>query len=97
MRLYFRTQLSPDAALKIADEYFPTIGAARTSQSARARAYSGPLGTFTLRIRSEGGHCTFIDVETDQMGESRLDRNVKRYFVRLAGAAEPARTLEAAY
>jgi hypothetical protein len=97
VRHYHRSHLSPDAALKIADEFFPTIGVARTASLARSRAFSGGLGTMTLKIRPDGGHYTFIEVETDQTGESRLDRNVKRYFVRVRKAEEPARTLEAAY
>jgi hypothetical protein len=31
------------------------------------------------------------------MGESRLDRNVKRFFVALHRADDPAHTLEASY
>ncbi len=97
MRHFHRTHLAPDAALKIADDFFPTIGEARTSSLARSRAFSGPLGTMTLRIRPDGGHYTFIEVDTDQTGESRLDRNVKRYFVKVRKAEMPARALEAAY
>jgi hypothetical protein len=51
----------------------------------------------TLKIRPDGGHYTFIEVDTDQTGESRLDRNVKRYFVKVRKAEMPARALEAAY
>ncbi len=97
MRHYHRTHIAADAALKLADEFFPTIGLAKTSSVARSRAFSGTLGTMTLKIRPDGGHYTFIEVDTDQTGESRLDRNVKRYFVKVRKAEEPARTLEAAY
>jgi hypothetical protein len=97
MKHYTRTHVAPDAALAQADEFFPTIGVVRSSSMARQRVFAGPLGTLTIRIRPEGGHATFIEVETDQTGESRLDRNVKRYFVRLKRLADPARALEAAY
>jgi hypothetical protein len=50
-----------------------------------------------LIVRPEGGHYTFVEVETDQMGESRLDRNVKRFFVELHRAEDPAHKLEASY
>jgi hypothetical protein len=50
-----------------------------------------------LSARAEGGHYTFVEVQTDQMGESRLDRNVKRFFVTLHRAEDPRHTLEAAY
>jgi hypothetical protein len=51
----------------------------------------------TLSARPEGGHYTFVEVHTDQMGESRLDRNVKRFFVTLHRKADPSHKLEAAY
>ena len=39
----------------------------------------------------------FIEAVTDQAGESRLDRNVKRFFVLVHREADPAHKLEAAY
>jgi hypothetical protein len=97
MRLYHRTTIEPQRALALADEFFPALELRRTAAAPRARAFSGPLGSLTVRIRPEGGHATFIAVETDQPGESRLDRNVKRFFVRLRHAEHPGRPLEAAY
>jgi hypothetical protein len=38
-----------------------------------------------------------VEVLSDQMGESRLDRNVKRFFVDLHRTEDPRHTLEAAY
>ena len=55
------------------------------------------LGTLQLSVKKEGGHYTFVEVNTDQMGESRLDRNAKRFFVELHRTADPAHKLEAAY
>jgi hypothetical protein len=48
-------------------------------------------------VRPEGGHYTFVEVQTDMMGESRIDRNVKRFFVTLHRRDDPAHVLEAAY
>ena len=48
-------------------------------------------------MKAEGGHYTFVEVTTDQMGESRLDRNVKRFFVELHRADDPSHTLQASY
>lgn len=50
-----------------------------------------------LNVRPEGGHYTFVEVETDQIGESRLDRNVKRFFVQLHRREEPGHAMAAAY
>ena len=98
MRHFHRTHLRPEDALAIADEFFPTIGLSGVSARASdARTFSGELGTVTLRARPEGGHYTFIDAVTDQVGESRLDRNVKRYFVKVHRVADPRHELKAAY
>ena len=40
-------------------------------------------------MKAEGGHYTFVEVDTDQMGESRLDRNVKKFFVAAASRGRP--------
>lgn len=97
MRHFYRSHLIPADALAAADEYFATLGLQTTASSARARTYSGPLGAMRLAVKAEGGHYTFLDVETDQIGESRLDRNVKRFFVSLHREEDPRHQLEAAY
>jgi hypothetical protein len=97
MRHYHRTHVAPAVVLEAADAYFPTLDLARQASSARSRTFTGELGTVKLSARPEGGHYTFIEAETDQMGESRLDRNVKRFFVRVHRLADPSHTLAAAY
>lgn len=83
--------------MQAADAFFPAIQLPATSSQARSRTFGGALGTMTLSARPEGGHYTFVEVHTDQMGESRLDRNVKRFFVSLHRQADPAHRLEASY
>jgi len=39
----------------------------------------------------------FVEAVTDQPGESRLDRNVKRFFVHVHRVADPAHRLAASY
>jgi hypothetical protein len=97
MRHFHRTHIPPADVLAAADDYFPTIGLSRTGARERSRTYTGPLGTLVLSARAEGGHYTFIEAETDQPGESRLDRNVKRFFVKVHRNADPTHRLEAAY
>lgn len=97
MRHYHRTHVTPALVLAAADDYFPTLGLARQSSSARSRVYAGELGTLKLSAKPEGGHYTFVEAETDQVGESRLDRNVKRFFVRVHRQADPTHKLAAAY
>lgn len=97
MRHFYRSHLSPHEVLERADAFFPTIGLASTGTAARSRTFSGPLGVMTLSAKAEGGHYTFVEVQSDQMGESRLDRNVKRFFVSLHRVEEPRHQLEASY
>jgi hypothetical protein len=97
MRHFHRTQLPPDRVLELADAYFPTVPVGKVRGDARSRRYEGELGAVTLRVGPEGGHYTRIEVETDQVGESRLDRNVKRYFVIVRRSADPRHGLRAAY
>jgi len=97
MRHLHRTSLVPAEALALADEFFTSLGLATTATGPRTRTFTGPLGTMTLAVRPEGGHYTFVEVATDQMGESRLDKNVKNYFVRLHRRADPAHKLAAGY
>lgn len=97
MRHFYRSHLSPARVLETADEFFPALGVAQQTTAPRARTFSGALGTMKLTVRAEGGHYTFVEVVTDQMGESRLDRNVKRFFVTLHRTEDPTHLLEASY
>lgn len=97
MRHFYRSHVSPAATLQAADEFFPGIGLAQLSTAPRSRTFSGPLGTLRLTVKAEGGHYTFIGAETDQMGESRMDRNVKRFFLELHRSDDPTHIIEASY
>ena len=97
MRHFHRSHVVPAEVIQAADKFFPTIGLSQTATSARSRVFSGALGTMKLTVKPEGGHYTFVDVETDQMGESRLDKNVKRFFVELHRMGDPSHKLEAAF
>ncbi len=97
MRHFFRSHMPPADVLVVADRFFATLGLTAGATTARTRQLSGTLGTMKLTVRAEGGHYTFIEVVTDQMGESRMDRNVKKFFVAVHRAEDPSHTLEAAY
>lgn len=97
MRHFYRSQLSPADVLAAGDKFFPAIGLAQNTTAPRARTYSGPLGALKLAARAEGGHYTFVQIDTDQMGESRLDRNAKRFFVSLHRTEDPSHQLTPNY
>jgi hypothetical protein len=103
MKHFHRTQLLPDAVLAEADAFFPTIGLKQTAAGARTRGFEGVVGTpeevvtLKLSVKMEGGHNTFVEAATSAQGESRLDRNVKKFFVRLHRKVDARHALEAAY
>ena len=103
MRHFYRTSLTPAEAIRAADEFFASLRLETVTSLPRSRTYRGVVGTpevvSTVQVtaKPEGGHYTFVEVATDQMGESRIDRNVKRFFVTLHRKVEPTHALEAAY
>jgi hypothetical protein len=97
MRHFYRCHLSPADVLVAADRHFAEIGMSQLTTAPRSRTYAGPLGALKLSARPEGGHYTFVEVNTDQMGESRLDRNVKRFFVSLHRTEDPTHVPQASY
>ena len=97
MQHFHRSHLGSDEVLALAEKFFQTLGLANAPKTPRTRTFSGVLGTVQISARPEGGHYTFIEAVTDQEGESRLDRNVKRFFVLVHREADPAHKLAAAY
>jgi hypothetical protein len=103
MRHFYRTSLTPADAIQAADAFFSALGLNTVSSTDRSRTYQGVVGapevlsTVEISARPEGGHYTFVEATTDQMGESRIDRNVKRFFVTLHRQVDPHHALEAAY
>jgi hypothetical protein len=97
MRHFYRSHTPPADVLVAADRFFAELGLTLVTSAVRARTFAGPLGALKLSVKAEGGHYTFVEVSTDQMGESRLDRNVKKFFVELHRADDPSHTLEASY
>jgi hypothetical protein len=97
MRHFFRSHSTPGDVLVVADKFFAELGLSQVTTTARARQLTGPLGAMKLSVKPEGGHYTFVEVVTDQMGESRLDRNVKKFFLQLHRTEDPRHALEASY
>ena len=103
MKHFYRTSVPPASVLTAADEFFPTIGLKLTHTTNRSRTYQGVVGTpevpatLMLSVNMEGGHYTFVEGQTDQMGESRIDRNVKKFFVQLHRQADARHELTSAF
>ena len=97
MRHFHRTSLLPVDVLAAADTFFPTLGLTASGSAERSRSFTGPLGNLRIDVRPEGGHYTFVEATTDQMGESRMDRNVKKFFVQLHKRADPHHAVDASF
>ena len=103
MKHFHRTHVLPATVLKEADSFFPTIGMKPSASAARSRTFAGVVGTpeepvtLTLSVKMEGGHYTFVEAHSSAQGESRLDRNVKKFFVRLHRMVDARHGLTAAY
>lgn len=96
MRYFHRTPVAPDRVLAAAGAFF--AGRLAPSEEApRRRAFSGSLGRVSVAARAEGGHYTFVDVTTDQVGESELDRLAKRFLAEIHKQADPAHDVRGAY
>ena len=97
MRHFYRSHMPLVDVLAAADQFFPNLGLPQSANAPKSRTFSGPLGALKVSVKAEGGHYTFVEVNTDQMGESRLDRNVKKFFVGLHRTEDPAHELTSNY
>lgn len=96
MKYFHRSNLNPDAVLAAAKQFFGER-LAPAEESTRRLMYRGSLGKVTVSAKPEGGHYTFIEVDTDQVGESELDRLAKRFLAEVHRRAEPTHELRGAY
>jgi hypothetical protein len=96
MKYFHRTSVTPDAAVARAAEYF---GARLTpiEEAPRRRRFGGTLGQLTVSVQAEGGHYTLVTIETDQPGESELDKLAKRFLTVVHTMADPAHEPRGAY
>ncbi len=96
MRYFHRTALSPADVLASARSFFGGR-LAPAEESARRLTFRGGLGKVAVSAKAEGGHYTLIDVETDQVGESELDRLAKRFLAEVHRQLEPSHEVRGAY
>jgi hypothetical protein len=96
MRYFHRTSLSPDAVLEQAASFFGTR-LVPAEENQRRRTFAGPIGRITASARPEGGHYTYVMVETDQVGESEMDKLAKRFLTELHAVVEPGHAVRGAY
>jgi hypothetical protein len=96
MKYFHRTQISPDEAVAQAATYFSTR-MSPTEEGRRRRRFASSLGNVAVSVEAEGGHYTLITVETNQPGESELDRLAKRFLSLVHQTVDATHALRGAY
>ena len=96
MKYFHRTSLSPDDVIALADKYF---GKRLTAglKTARKRTFNGTIGNLEVSVRPEGGHYVRVAAQTDQVGESELDKLAKRFLALVHQRVEPAHQVRGNY
>lgn len=96
MKYFHRAFVSPDEVVARAAAFFGER-LTPTEEGRRRRRFAGPLGDLSVSVQAEGGHYTLVTIETNQPGESELDRLAKRFLGVVHTMAEPAHALRGAY
>ncbi|MGE0441006.1 MAG: hypothetical protein AB7L66_22805 [Gemmatimonadales bacterium] len=96
MKYFHRTSVSPDEVVATAASFFGSR-MSPTEEGARRRSFSSGIGQMSVTVQAEGGHYTLITAETNQPGESELDKLVKRFLGTVHTMAEPRHELRGAY
>jgi hypothetical protein len=96
MRYFHRTHLPPASVLDQAQAFF---GArlAPTAEDADRRRFAGAVGQVLVTVRPEGGHYTLVEVETNQPGESEVDKLAKRFLTLVHATYDPSHAVRGAY
>lgn len=96
MKYFHRTHVPPDAVISRATEFF-SRRVAPVEEGRRRRRFAGAIGQLTVSVEAEGGHYTLVTLETNQPGESELDKLAKRFLSVVHAMAEPSHVLRGAY
>jgi hypothetical protein len=96
MRYFHRTTIASEQVLGAARAFFGSR-LVPAEEAPRRHVYAGPLGKVAITARAEGGHYTLVEVTTDQVGESELDRLAKRFLAEVHRQADPTHAIRGAY
>ena len=96
MKYFHRTQVPPSQVIARAAEFF-SQKVAPVEESPRRRRFAGTIGQLTVTAEAEGGHYTLVTAETNQPGESELDKLAKRFLAVIHTVAEPNHVVRGAY
>ena len=96
MKYFHRAYLDPDAVVTRASAFFGGR-LSPVEESPRRRKFSGAIGQIGVTVQAEGGHYTLITVETDQVGETEVDKLAKQFLTVVHTMADPAHRPIGAY
>ena len=96
MRYFHRTSASPDLILAEAERHFGDH-LELADRADRLRSFRGTMGAVRISIGPEGGHYVRVTAETDQVGESELDKLAKRFLGVVHKIADPTHEVRGAY
>ncbi len=96
MKYFHRTSVTPDQVITRATEFF-SRRLSPIEEGPRRRRFAGTIGQLAVTAEAEGGHYTLVTAETNQPGESELDKLAKRFLAVVHTLAEPDHALRGAY
>ncbi len=96
MRYFHRTSLPPDDVMNLADSHFGSR-LQMVESGNRLRTFEGRLGRIEVAVEAEGGHYTLITLNSDQVGESELDKLGKGFLTAVHTKAKPTHQARGAY
>jgi hypothetical protein len=96
MKYFHRTNVPPAQVIARATEFFARR-VAPVEEAPRRRRFAGSLGQLTVTAEPEGGHYTLVTAETNQPGESELDKLARRFLAVVHSVADPEHVLRGSY
>ncbi len=97
MRYFHRAHAAPEQVLAAARDFFTAHGFRAEMGPGDHARFLGQLGNVDLHVEIEGGHYTRVNLATTAVGESDLDKRVKRFLSELHRAEVPAYAVRGAY
>jgi hypothetical protein len=97
VRYFHRAHATPEQVLARARDFFTAHGfRAEMGRGDHAR-FTSQLGIVDLYVEIEGGHYTRLNLATSAVGESDLDKRVKRFMSEFHRTEEPGYVVRGAY
>ena len=97
MRYFHRAHAAPEQVLAVARDFFTAHGFRAEMGAGDHARFTSQLGTVDLYVEIEGGHYTRLNLATTAVGESDVDKRVKRFLSEFHRTEEPGYVVRGAY